>query len=52
MKALSQGREADKNGQLDQARKQFESAVALLPEGGAAQSELDWVAYSPNLRRA
>lgn len=45
MKALSQGREADKKGLLDQARKQFESAVALLPEGGAAQSELGWVAY-------
>lgn len=43
--ALSQGREADSKGQLAEARKHFEAAVALLPEGGAAQSELGWVAY-------
>jgi tetratricopeptide (TPR) repeat protein len=45
MKALAKGREADGKGQLAEARKHFEAAVALLPEGGAAQSELGWVAY-------
>lgn len=44
-KALAQGREADSKGQLAEARKHFEAAVALLPGGGAALSELGWVAY-------
>ena len=43
--ALKAGRQADGKGQLAEARKQFAAAVALLPEGGAAQSELGWVAY-------
>ena len=43
--ALKAGRQADGKGQLAEARQQFAAAVALLPEGGAAQSELGWVAY-------
>lgn len=43
--ALKAGRQADGKGQLAEARLQFAAAVALLPEGGAAQSELGWVAY-------
>lgn len=43
--ALKAGRQADGKGQLAEARKQFAAAVVLLPEGGAAQSELGWVAY-------
>lgn len=42
---LAQGRQADEKGQLAEARKHFEAAVALVPEGGAAQSELGWAAY-------
>lgn len=44
-KELAQGREADGQGRLEEARKHFEAAVALLPGGSAALSEMGWVAY-------
>lgn len=48
LQALKQGRAADEKGQLPEARKAFEEAVRLLPEGAAAQSELGWLAYRQN----
>ncbi len=45
LQSLGQGRAADGKGQLAEARKAFEEAVRLLPEGAAAQSELGWLAY-------
>ena len=45
LQALTQGRAADGKGQLQEARRAFEEAVRLLPEGAAAQSELGWLAY-------
>lgn len=45
MAALAAGRRADTGGDLVEARQQFERAVALIPDGGSALSELGWVAY-------